>query len=131
MKTHFVHDRIADTYFRTVDGQAPAPTAKDKSEADLYEQHEACAIASLYFGPDSHEQGKWEILEATPQEYFKWLGRKGGQSNTAKQDRARKRNGARHGGRYRTCRQCGGRIARGAPASVHVCENCQKESENV
>lgn len=137
MRSHFIHDLEADTYFRTVydncsrivepgnDGAQHIPIGKDRSEADLYEQEDACAIAQRFYGPDGHTQGKWEIIEATPQERHLWVSRRGGRTRTAAQARARKRNGERHGGRYRICKACGGRVERTQPANVHLCEKCQ------
>lgn len=127
MKSHFVHDRTLDTYFRTPDGQQPEPSAKDRTEADLYEQHEACHIGQQFYGPDGHGQGKWEIIEATAREVAAVNGRKGGQAKTAKQDRARMRNAQHAGWRHRVCKACGvGVIPREAPADVHLCEECGK-----
>src|SRR5687767_975991 len=121
-RTHYVRDKTTDTYFS---GDPPHPGAKTRLEADLYEQHEACAMATKFYGVHGFTLGKWEIIEATPQEHRSWVARQGGRAGSDKQNRARRRNGERHGGRPRVCRACSGSIERDVPKSVHLCKKCQ------
>jgi hypothetical protein len=111
-------------FVRSSDGTAHWPSAQEKATADLYEQHEACDMATRLYGQDWHTRGKAEIIQATTAEYLSWRGRKGGSVTSAKKQRVSRRNG-RRGGRKRICRACGDELAPTVPVNVHVCEECK------
>lgn len=128
-RTHFIFDRTQKAFFRThipsgLHNEDTIPDAGDKAEADLYEQHEACAICDRFYGLNWHTRGKAEIIQATTAEYLSWRGRKGGSVTSAKKQRVSRRNG-RRGGRKRICRSCGDELAPTVPVNVHVCEECK------